>query len=154
MAVTPGLADGVSGNSVKMLINGAPVLGLINFSWKIGKSKKPVYGAGFKGAHGVVRSEHTTYEIDFEITELLVSFAELKAVLSAGSLAGGEMYENPTDIRNAVIVVFYPGLNSAMSKTFTGVEITNADGGFSDSEDAEAISIKCSGFALGMLGGF
>lgn len=150
----PNFADGVSGNSVKMLINGAPVLGLINLNWKISKDKKPVHGAGFGPAHGVVRSAHTLYEIDFEITEMLVTFAELKAVLSAGAIAGGELYADPTDIRNAVIVLFYPGANSAMSKTFTGVEITEASGGIADGDDAEAISIKCSGFALGMIGGF
>lgn len=150
----PNFADGVAGNSVKMLINGAPVLGLINFNWKISKDKKPVHGAGFKGAHGVVRSNHTMYELDFEITEMLVTFAELKAVLSAGALAGGEVYNNPTDIRNAVIVIVYDGANIAMSKTFTGVEITEASGGFADSEDAEAISIKCSGFCTDMVGGF
>jgi hypothetical protein len=154
MNITPGLADGVAGNSVKLLINGMPVFGLVNFNWKVAKDKKPVYGAGFKGAHGVVRSHHKTYEIDFEVTELLITFAELKAALALGSLAAGELYVDPTDIRNATIVVFYPGANSVMSKTFTGVEITGADGGFSDSEDAEPISVKCTGFATDMIGGF
>lgn len=153
MAV-PNFADGVSGNSIKLLINGAPVLGCINLNWKVSKDKKPVHGAGFGPAHGVVRSAHKMYELDFEITEMLVTFAELKAVLSAGALAAGEVYNDPTDIRNAVIVLFYPGADSAMSKTFTGVEITEASGGFADAEDAEAISIKCSGFATDMVGGF
>lgn len=154
MPVTPSFADGVSGNSIKMLINGAPVFGLQNFNWKVSKDKKPVHGAGFKEAHGAVRSHHKMYELDFEITEMLVSFVELKAILAAGALAGGEVYEDPTDIRNALIVLAYPGANIAMSKTFSGVDITEASGGFSDAEDAEAINIKCSGFATGMQGGF
>jgi hypothetical protein len=152
MPTIPGFADGIAGNSVKMLLNGMPVFGLVNLNWKISKDKKPVFGAGFADAHGVVRSNHTTSELDFEITELLISLAELKTVMAAGSLAAGELYLNPCDCRNATIVLFYPGLNAALSKTFTGVEITNTDGGFSDSEDAEAISVKCSGFATGMLG--
>ena len=151
MDITPGFADGVAGNSVKLLINGVPVFGLKNFNWKIARDKKPVFGAGFAGAHGSVRSNHKTYEIDFEITELLVPMTELRAAMSAGSLAAGQMYLDPTDFRNGVIVLFYPGADAPMSKTFTGVELVACDGGISDSEDAEAISIKCSGYATDML---
>ena len=146
-------ADGISGNSIKLLINGVPVLGLVNFNWKIKHGKKPLHGAGFGPAHGVTRSAHKTYELDFEIAEILAN-TPLRAAFAAGSLAGGEPYIDPTDIRNATIVVFYPGADSALSKTFTGVEITDCDGGFSDAEDAEAVSIKCSGFATGAIGVF
>jgi hypothetical protein len=151
MPPTPGFADGVAGNSVKLLVNGVPVFGLKNFNWKIARDKKPVFGAGFADAHGSVRSNHKTYEIDFEITELLVPMTALRAAMAVGSLASGELYLDPTDFRNGVIVLFYPGLDAAMSKTFTGVELVACDGGISDSEDAEAISIKCSGYATGML---
>ena len=43
----------------------------------------------------------------------------------------------------------YPGAASVKSKTFTGVEITDCEGRFADSEDAEPVGIKCSGFANG-----
>ena len=56
-----GFADGIAGNSIKMFIDGVPVLALQNFNWKIKKSKKPLYGAGFKSAHGVTRSAHKIY---------------------------------------------------------------------------------------------
>lgn len=146
-------ADGVSGNSVKLHINGVPVLGLKNFSWKVKRGKKPLHGAGFGPAHGVTRSAHKLYELDFEVAEILANIP-LRAAMAAGSLVAGDSYTDPTDIRNAVIVIFYPGEDSVMSKTFTGVEITDCDGGFSDAEDADEVKIKCSGFATGAMGVF
>jgi len=37
-----GFADGISGNSVKMFIDGVPVLALQNFNWKIKKENPPL----------------------------------------------------------------------------------------------------------------
>ena len=148
-----GFADGIAGNSIKMFIDGVPVLALQNFNWKIKKSKKPLYGAGFKSAHGVTRSAHKIYEIDFEIKEILVNSA-INAAQATKNAAFLTTFEDFTDIRNAVIIIMYPGAAAVRSKTFTGVEITDQEGGFSDSEDAEPIGIKCSGFATGATGGF
>src|SRR3990172_4490619 len=141
-----GFADGISGDSVKMFIDGVPLLALQNFNWKIKKDKKPLYGAGFKSAHGVTRSAHKTFEIDFEIKEILHNSA-INAAQTVKNVAFLAAFEDFTDIRNAVIIIMYPGAAAVRSKTFTGVEITNQEGGFSDSEDAEPIGIKCSGFA-------
>jgi len=148
-----GFADGVSGNSIKMFLDGVPVLALQNFNWKIKKDKKPLYGAGFKSAHGVTRSAHKTFEIDFEIKEILINSA-INVVQIAKNLAFLAAFEDFTDIRNAVIIIMYPGAAAVRSKTFTGVEITNQEGGFSDSEDAEPIGVKCSGFATAATGIF
>jgi len=148
-----GFADGISGNSIKMFLDGVPVLALQNFNWKIKKGKKPLFGAGFKSAHGVTRSAHKIYEIDFEIKEILTNSA-INAVETAKNAVLLSTFEDFTDIRNAVIIIMYPGVAAVRSKTFTGVEITDQDGGFSDSEDAEPIGIKCSGFATGATGIF
>jgi len=148
-----GFADGISGNSVKMFIDGVPVLALQNFNWKIKKAKKALYGAGFKSAHGVTRSAHKTYEIDFEIKEILTNSA-INVVETAKNATFLKTFEDFTDIRNAVIIIMYPGAAAIRSKTFTGVEITDQEGGFSDSEDAEPIGMKCSGFATGTTGVF
>lgn len=148
-----GFADGIAGNSIKMFIDGVPVLALQNFNWKIKKSKKPLYGAGFKSAHGVTRSAHKVYEIDFEIKEILTNSA-INAAQTAKNAAFLTTFEDFTDIRNAVIIIMYPGAAAVRSKTFTGVEITDQEGGFSDSEDAEPVGIKCSGFATGATGVF
>ena len=148
-----GLADGISGNSIKMFIDGVPVLALQNFNWKVKKNKKALFGAGFNTAHGVTRSAHKIYEIDFEIKEVLVNSAinVAQSVKNAAFLIG---FNDFTDIRNAEIIIMYPGVAAIKSKTFTGVEITDAEGGFSDSEDAEPVGIKCTGFATGAIGGF
>lgn len=146
-------ADGVSGNSVKMLLNGVPVLGLKNFTWKIKRGKKPLYGAGFGPAHGVTRSIHKEFELDFEVAEILAN-APLRVAAAAGSLVAGEVYKDLTDIRNATIVLFYPGADAALSKTFMGVEISDCDGGLSDAVDADDLKIKCSGFATSAMGVF
>ena len=148
-----GFADGISGNSIKMFLDGVPVLALQNFNWKIKKGKKPLFGAGFKSAHGVTRSAHKIYEIDFEIKEILTNTA-INAVETAKNAALLSTFEDFTDIRNAVIIIMYPGVAAVRSKTFTGVEITDQEGGFSDSEDAEPIGIKCSGFATNATGIF
>jgi len=148
-----GAADGISGNSVKLFLDGVPVLALQNFNWKITKGKKALFGAGFSEAHGVTRSAHKTYEIDFEIKEVLANSA-INAAETAKNAAFGIGFSDFTDIRNAVIIVMYPGAASVNSKTFTGVEITDQEGGFSDSEDAEPIGIKCTGFATGVSGIF
>lgn len=148
-----GFADGIAGNSIKMFIDGVPVLALQNFNWKIKKGKKPLYGAGFKKAHGVTRSAHKTYEIDFEIKEILTNSA-INVVQTAKNAVLLSGFDDFTDIRNAVIIIMYPGVAAVRSKTFTGVEITDQEGGFSDSEDAEPIGIKCSGFATGATGVF
>ena len=148
-----GAADGISGNSVKMFIDGIPVLALQNFNWKVKKGKKPLYGAGFTLAHGITRSAHKIYEIDFEIKEILenAAISTAQTVKNAVYLIG---FDDFTDIRNAEIIIMYPGAAAAKSKTFTGVEITDCEGGFADSEDAEPVGIKCSGFATGVSGGF
>ena len=148
-----GFADGISGNSIKMFLDGVPVLALQNFNWKIKKGKKALYGAGFKSAHGVTRSAHKTYEIDFEIKEILTNSA-INVAETAKNAALLSTFEDFTDVRNAVIIIMYPGASAVRSKTFTGVEITDQEGGFSDSEDAEPIGIKCSGFATGATGVF
>jgi hypothetical protein len=148
-----GFADGISGNSVKMFIDGVPVLALQNFNWKIKKDKKPLYGAGFKAAHGVTRSAHKSFEIDFEIKEILINSA-INVAQAAKNAALLATFEDFTDIRNAIIIIMYPGAAAVRSKTFTGVEITNQEGGFSDSEDAEPIGVKCSGFATAATGIF
>ena len=148
-----GFADGISGNSIKMFLDGVPVLALQNFNWKIKKGKKALYGAGFKSAHGVTRSAHKTYEIDFEIKEILTNSA-INVAETVKNAALLSTFEDFTDIRNAVIIIMYPGVAAVRSKTFTGVEITDQEGGFSDSEDAEPIGIKCSGFATGATGVF
>ncbi len=148
-----GAADGISGNSVKMFIDGIPVLALQNFNWKIKKGKKALHGAGFTTARGVTRSTHKIIEIDFEVKEILEN-----AAISAAQIAKNAVYligfNDFTDIRNGVIIIMYPGASAVKSKTFTGVEITDVEGGFSDSEDAEPVGIKCSGFATGVSGGF
>ena len=148
-----GAADGISGNSIKMFIDGVPVLALQNFNWKVKKNKKALFGAGFNTAHGVTRSAHKIYEIDFEIKEILENAAinTAEAAKNASFLIG---FSDFTDIRNAEIIIMYPGATAVKSKTFTGVEITDCEGGFSDSEDAEPVGIKCSGFATGATGGF
>ena len=148
-----GSADGISGNSIKMFIDGVPVLALQNFTWKVKKNKKALFGAGFNTAHGVTRSSHKIYEIDFEIKEILENAAINTAQIAknAAYLIG---FNDFTDIRNAEIIIMYPGAATVKSKTFTGVEITDAEGGFSDSEDAEPVGIKCTGFATGGSGGF
>ena len=148
-----GAADGISGNSVKMFIDGIPVLALQNFNWKVKKGKKPLYGAGFTSAHGITRSAHKIYEIDFEIKEILENAAinTAQAAKNAAFLIG---FNDFTDVRNAEIIIMYPGASALKSKTFTGVEITDCEGGFSDSEDAEPVGIKCTGFATGANGGF
>ena len=63
-------------------------------------------------------------------------------------------FDDFTDIRNAEILIMYPGAAAVKSKTFSGVEITDYEGGFSDSEDAEPVGIKCTGFATGASGTF
>jgi hypothetical protein len=146
-------ADGVAGNSVKMYINGVAALGLKNFTWKVMNPKKALTGAGFGPAHGVVRGAHKQYELEFEIAEILNN-APLRAASAVGQLAAGKIYKDLTDIRNAVIVLAYPGEDALMSKTFMGVEITDSEGGLSDSDDAEELKIKCSGFCLGTAGLF
>ena len=148
-----GFADGIAGNSIKMFLDGVPVLALQNFNWKIKKGKKPLFGAGFKTAHGVTRSAHKTYEIDFEIKEILFNSA-INVAQTTKNAAILALFEDFTDIRNAVIIIMYPGAAAVRSKTFTGVEITDQEGGFSDSEDAEPIGIKCSGFATRATGLF
>jgi hypothetical protein len=148
-----GFADGISGNSIKMFLDGVPVLALQNFNWKIKKGKKPLFGAGFKTAHGVTRSAHKIYEIDFEIKEILFNSA-INVAQTAKNAAFLSLFEDFTDVRNAVIIIIYPGAAILRSKTFTGVEITDQEGGFSDSEDAEPIGIKCSGFATRVTGLF
>ena len=148
-----GSADGISGNSIKMFIDGVPVLALQNFNWKVKKNKKALFGAGFNTAHGITRSSHKIYEIDFEVKEILenAAISTTQTVKNAVYLIG---FDDFTDIRNAEIIIMYPGAAAAKSKTFTGVEITDCEGGFADSEDAEPVGIKCSGFATGVSGGF
>ncbi len=148
-----GSADGISGNSIKMFIDGVPVLALQNFNWKIKKNKKALYGAGFNTAHGVTRSSHKIYEIDFEVKEILEN-AAINTAQSAKNAAFLIGFNDFTDVRSAEIIIMYPGAASVKSKTFTGVEITDCEGGFSDSEDAEPVGIKCTGFATGGSGGF
>ena len=148
-----GAADGISGNTIKMFIDGVPVLALQNFNWKLKKGKKALFGAGFPTAHGVTRSAHKIYEIDFEIKEILEN-AAINTAQSAKNAAYLIGFNDFTDIRNAEIIIMYPGASAVKSKTFTGVEITDCEGGFSDSEDAEPVGIKCSGFATGASGGF
>ena len=148
-----GFADGISGNGVKVHLNGIPVLALRNFGWKIKRDKKPLRGAGYARAHGVTRSIHKEYELNFEIAEVLNNDA-LREAMAAGSEAAGETYIDPTDIRNATIVVFYPEA-PLLSKTFTGVEITDCEGdGISNSADAQDLGLKCSGFCTGTEGVF
>ena len=146
-----GSADGISGNSIKMFIDGVPVLALQNFTWKVKKNKKALFGAGFNTAHGITRSSHKIYEIDFEVKEILENAAINTAQIAknAAYLIG---FNDFTDIRNAEIIIMYPGAAAVKSKTFTGVEITDCEGGFSDNEDAEPVGIKCTGFATGGSG--
>ena len=148
-----GSADGIAGNTIKMFIDGVPVMALQNFNWKLKKGKKALFGAGFPTAHGVTRSVHKTYEIDFEIKEILEN-AAINAAQSAKNAAYLIGFNDFTDIRNAEIIIMYPGATAVKSKTFTGVEITDCEGGFADSEDAEPVGIKCTGFATGASGGF
>jgi len=148
-----GTADGIAGNSVKLILDGVPVLALQNFNWKIKKDKKPLFGAGYPQAHGVTRSIHKTYEIDFEVKEVLVNSAinAAQGAKNAGLLAP---YEDWTDVRNGTIIVLYPGAAATRSKTFKGVEITGCDGGFADGEDADPIGMKMTGFATSASGLF
>jgi len=148
-----GFADGIAGNSIKMILDGVPVLALQNFNWKINKGKKALFGAGFKEAHGVTRSAHKTYEIDFEVKEVLVNSA-INAAQTTKNAAFLALYEDWTDVRNATVIILYPGSVAVRSKTFTGVEISGCEGGFSDSEDAEPIGMKMTGLATGASGIF
>ena len=148
-----GFADGVAENSIKMFIDGVPVMALQNFNWKVKKGKKALHGAGYPSAHGVTRSAHKLYEIDFEIKEMLEN-ATINAAQTIKNIAYLIGFDDFTDIRNAEIIIMYPGAAAIKSKTFTGVEITDTEGGFADSEDAEPVGIKCTGFATGASGGF
>jgi len=148
-----GSADGIAGNSVKLILDGVPVLALQNFNWKIKKDKKPLYGAGYKQAHGVTRSAHKTYEIDFEVKEVLVNSA-INVAQTAKNIGLLAPYDDWTDVRNATVIVLYPGSAAVRSKTFKGVEITGCDGGFSDGEDADPIGMKMTGFAVTATGLF
>jgi len=148
-----GYADGIDGSSIKMLLDGVPVLALQDFNWKINKDKKALFGAGFPQAHGVTRSAHKTYEIDFEIKEILENGA-INVAQTVKNTAFNNIYQDFTDVRNAVVIIQYPGSSVVKSKTFTGVEISSAEGGFSDGEDADPVGIKCSGFATGASGLF
>ena len=96
-----GTADGIAGNSVKLILDGVPVLALQNFNWKIKKDKKPLFGAGHAQAHGITRSAHKTYEIDFEVKEVLVNSA-INIAQTAKNAALNASYDDWTDIRNAI----------------------------------------------------
>ncbi len=142
-----GVMDGIAENSIKLFIDGLPVFALKNFNWKISHPKKPLYGAGFPKAHGVTRAVHKTYEIDFEIAEVLSNKAFVASQLLKNTALQAP-FSDLTDIRDATIIAMYPGAAIGESKLFTGVEITDYEGGFEDSEDAKPVGIKCKGFAL------
>jgi len=148
-----GLVDGIAGNSVSLFVNGIKIMALKNFNWKVKQEKAALTGAGFKQAHGVTRSFHKEYEIDFEVKEIasgvLVEVAETaKNILTVSKqFKMGDVVANDLlDVHDATIVVFYPGKLAWKSKVFTGCEFTDQEGGISD--DGEPIGMKVSGFAL------
>gem|GEM_PF-573565 len=154
-----GLVDGIAGNSVSLFINGIKVMALKNFNWKVKQEKSTLTGAGQRLAHGVTRSFHKEYEIDFEVKEIasgvLVEVAETAKNILTGTkqFKLGEVTANDLlDVQNATIVVFYPGKLAWKSKVFTGCEFTDQEGGISD--DGEPIGMKVSGFALDAKGLF
>jgi len=121
-----------------------------------GRSRSPrsrSTGRDSRPRTGLPAARTRSYEIDFEIKEILTNSA-INAAQATKNAAFLTTFEDFTDIRNAVIIIMYPGAAAVRSKTFTGVEITDQEGGFSDSEDAEPIGIKCSGFATGATGVF
>ena len=144
-----GLMDGIASNSIKLYLDGVPIFALKNFNWKVSHSKKPLYGAGFPKAHGVTRSVHKTYEIDFEIAEVLGNSTFAAAQLLKNTALQAP-FQDLTDIRDATIIVMYPGAAIGLSKIFTGCEIVDCDGGFDDTEEASPVGVKCKGFATEM----
>jgi hypothetical protein len=157
--ILSGLVDGIAGNSVSLFINGIKVMALKNFNWKVKQEKSILTGAGQRIAHGVTRSFHKEYEIDFEVKEIasgvLVEAAETAKNILTGTkqFMLGEVTANDLlDVHNATIVVFYPGKLAWKSKVFTGCEFTDQEGGISD--DGEPIGMKVSGFALDAKGLF
>jgi len=154
-----GLVDGIAGNSVSLFVNGIKVMALKNFNWKVKQDKSPLTGAGYSKAHGVTRSFHKEYEIDFEVKEIasgvLVNALETAKNILTGTkqFKIGDLVANDLlDVHNATIVVFYPGTLAWKSKVFTGCEFTDQEGGISD--DGEPIGMKVSGFALDAKGLF
>ncbi|MBC8376972.1 MAG: hypothetical protein H8E26_13080 [FCB group bacterium] len=154
-----GLVDGIAGNSVSLFVNGIKIMALKNFNWKIKQEKTPLTGAGNKQAHGVTRSFHKEYEIDFEVKEIasgvLIDAAETVKNILTGTkqFKLGDLVANDLlDVHNATIVLFYPGTLAWKSKVFTGCEFTDQEGGISD--DGEPIGMKVSGFALDAKGLF
>lgn len=154
-----GLVDGIAGNSVSLFVNGIKVMALKNFNWKVKQDKTPLTGAGNSIAHGVTRSFHKEYEIDFEVKEIasgvLVNALETAKNILTGTkqFKIGDLVANDLlDVHNATIVVFYPGTLAWKSKVFTGCEFTDQEGGISD--DGEPIGMKVSGFALDAKGLF
>lgn len=154
-----GLVDGIAGNSVSLFVNGIKIMALKNFNWKVKQDKTALTGSGHALAHGVTRSFHKEYEIDFEVKEIatgvLVNVAESVSNILAGTkqFKMGDVVANDLlDIHNATIVVFYPGALAWKSKVFSGCEFTDQEGGISD--DGEPIGMKVSGFALDAKGLF
>lgn len=142
-----GQLDGISGNSVQLVIDGVPVYALQNFNWEISKDKKPLHGCGFKRAHGITESAHKTYSIDFEVKEVLAASALNVAQLAKNEAAGAGGFADGTDIRDAIIILLYPGAASTRSKIFKGVNITKVSGGVEGGEDANPVGMKFEGFA-------
>ena len=154
-----GLVDGIAGNSISLFVNGIKIMALKNFNWKVKQDKTPLTGAGHSLAHGVTRSFHKEYEIDFEVKEVasgvLVNVAESVTNILPGTKQfkiGDVIANDLLDVHNATIVVFYPGTLAWKSKVFSGCEFTNQEGGISD--DGEPIGMKVSGFALDAKGLF
>ncbi len=154
-----GLVDGIAGNSVSLFVNGIKIMALKNFNWKVSQEKSALTGAGYEKAHGVTRSFHKEYEIDFEVKEIasgvLVNALETATNILTGTKQfkiGDVIASDLLDVHNATIVVFYPGVLAWKSKTFTGCEFTDQEGGISD--DGEPIGMKVSGFALDAKGLF
>jgi len=143
-----GRLDGISGNKIKLFIDGSAVYAVQNLNWKISRAAKPLYGCGFPEAHGVTESGHKTYEIDFEILEVVGNLSINTEQSEKNEAGAGGGYVDPTDIRDAMIVITYPGQAQQMTKTFKHVNITNVEGGYEGGEDASAIGQKWSGFAL------
>ena len=154
-----GLVDGIAGNSISLFVNGIKIMALKNFNWKVKQDKTALTGAGHSLAHGVTRSFHKEYEIDFEVKEVasgvLVNALETAANILTGTKQfkiGDVIANDLLDVHNATIVVFYPGTLAWKSKVFSGCEFTNQEGGISD--DGEPIGMKVSGFALDAKGLF
>ncbi|MBC8485285.1 MAG: hypothetical protein H8D45_04510, partial [Bacteroidetes bacterium] len=78
-------------------------MALQNFNWKVKKGKKALFGAGYPTAHGVTRSAHKIYEIDFEIKEILENAAinTAQRTQNVSYLLG---FNDFPDIRNAKII--------------------------------------------------